>query len=87
MLDIGWKSFGNRWPCLEVVKNVSTPSVIFGSCCEIFGDLRKLLEIFDDLWKPSVSLRKFMFCKDEKSHAFYCKKVGRYVISPERSDY
>ena len=49
MLDIGWKSFGNRWPCLEVVKNVSTPSVIFGSCCEIFGDLRKLSEIFDDL--------------------------------------
>ena len=52
-LEIGWKSFGNRWPCFEVVENLSTPSVIFGSCREIFGNLWKssgnlwkLLEIF-----------------------------------------
>ena len=63
MLEIG-----NRWPCFEVVENLSTPSVIFGIRQEIFGNLRK----------PSVSLWKFRFCEDEKSHAFYWKKVGRY---------
>lgn len=41
MLEIEWKSFGNRWPCFEV-ENLSTPSVIFGSHREIFGNLRKL---------------------------------------------
>ena len=28
-------------------------AVIFGSCCEIFGNLQKWLEIFGDLWKSS----------------------------------
>ena len=76
MLKIGWKSFGNRWPCFEVIKNLSTPLVIFGSQWEIFSNLRKFsenlwgsLEIFDNLWKLSVNLRKFRFCGDEKSHA------------------
>ena len=86
MLKIGWKSFGNRWPCFEVIENLSTPSVIFGSQREIFSNLRKLsenlwgsLEIFRNLWKQSVNLRKFRFCGDEKSHAFYWKKVCRYT--------
>ena len=47
MLEIGWISFGNRCqPCFEVIKNLSTPSVIVGSCWKIFGDLRKSFEIF-----------------------------------------
>ena len=71
MLEIGLKSFGNHWPCLEVVENLSTPSVIFGSGREIFGDLRESSEIFANLRKPSVNLMKFRFCGDEKSHAFY----------------
>ena len=60
ILQIGWKSLGNRWPCFEVVKNLSTPSVIFGSQREIFGNLQKLSEnlqrsseIFGDFWKSS----------------------------------
>ena len=60
MLEIG-----NRWSCFEVVENLSTPSVIFGIRQEIFSNLRK----------PSVSLWKFRFCEDEKSHAFYWKKL------------
>ena len=78
MLENGWKSFGNRWPCFEVVQNLSTSSVIFGSHWEIFGNLRKWSEMFRELRKPSVNLRKFRFCGDEKSHEFYWKKVGRY---------
>ena len=46
MLEIGWKSFGNRcWPCFKVVENLSTPSVIFGSHREIFGSRWKPLAI------------------------------------------
>ena len=71
MLEIAWKSFGNRCtPCFEVVKNLPRPSVIIGSCRETFGDLRKML----------VNLREFRFCGDKKSQAFYWKKVGRYNI-------
>lgn len=89
MLEIGWKSFRNCWPCFKVVKNLSTPSVFFRSCCKIFGNLwksseifgscRKSSEIFRNLWKPSVNRRKFRFCGDEKYRAFYYKKVGRYI--------
>ena len=68
MLEIGLKSFGNHWPWLEVVENLSTPSVIFGSQWEFFGNLRKLSEnlrrssdIFGDFQKSSeifANLRK-----------------------------
>ena len=71
MLEICWKSFGNRWPYFEVVQNLSTPSALFGSrrkSSAIFGSIPKNL---DNLWKPSVNLWKFRFCEDEKSHAFY----------------
>ena len=39
MLKIGRKSFGNRWPCFELVENLSTPSVIFGSQREVLGNI------------------------------------------------
>ena len=70
MLEIGWKlvGYGSRWPCLEAVENLSTPSVIFGSQREFFGNLRKLSEnlgrsseIFGDLRESSeifANLRK-----------------------------
>ena len=77
---------GNPWkivgPVLEVVKNLSTPSVIFGSCqeifgkyylwklSEIFGNNRNSSEIFSNLWKLSVNLWKFSFSGDGKSRAF-----------------
>ena len=85
MLEIGWKSFRNRWPCyvfkllkiilhlqlsLEVVKNLRQSSEVVGRSSEVVGNLRK----------PSVNLRKFRFCADERSQAFYRKKVGRYSI-------
>ena len=41
MLKIGWKYFENRWPCFEVVENLSAPLGIVRSCWEIFGNLRK----------------------------------------------
>ena len=46
---------------------------------EIFGDLRfESSEIsFGNLRKPSVNLRKFRFCGDLKSHAYY----DHYFIS------
>ena len=47
---------------------------------ETFGDLRKSFEIFGNLRKPSVNRRKFRFSGDENSHAFYWKKVARYII-------
>ena len=60
MLETGWKSFGNCWPCFEVIKNLSTPSDIFGSQREIFSNLQKLSEnlrrsseIFGDFRKSS----------------------------------
>ena len=56
MLAIGWKSFGNHWPCFEDVKTLSTPSVIFGSQQEIFGNLPKLLE---NLWTSSEIFGNF----------------------------
>ena len=81
-------SFGNCWPCFEVIANLSTFLVIFRSCHNIFSNLWKLSEIFDDLRKsskifrnlrkPLVNLRKFRFWGDEKSHAFYWTKVGKY---------
>ena len=64
-----------------MVENLSTPLVIFGSRQEIFGNLRKSSKIFGNLRKPSLNLRKFRFCGDEKSHAFTEKKVGRYTIA------
>ena len=70
MLEIGWKSFGNHCRLgFKVVKNLSTPYL--QKLLETFSNLRKSSEIFDNLWKPSVNLRKFRFCGDEKSHAFY----------------
>ena len=79
MLEIGWKFFGNLcWPYFEVIKNISTSLVIVRSLPKIFGSRWKpsaifgsLLEIFDNLQKPSVNLKKFSFYGDEKSHAFY----------------
>ena len=86
MLEISWKSFGNHCrPCFEVIENLFTPSVIVRKSwksLETFGDLGKSFKIFGNLWKPSVNLRKFRFCGDEKSHAFYWKKVGRYMFLP-----
>ena len=38
-------------PCFEIVLNLSTPSVIFGSHWEFFGNLWKSSEIFSDLQK------------------------------------
>lgn len=86
MLEIGWKSFGNCCPCVEVIKNLSTPSVIFGSRREIFDNLRKSSETFGDLWKssknfgnlrkPSVYLRKSRVYGDEKSRTFTEKKLA-----------
>ena len=80
MLEIG-----KHWPCFEVVENLSTPSVIFGRRREIFGNLWKSSEIFSNLLKssenfgnlpkPSANLWKFRFCEDQKSHAFYWKKL------------
>ena len=88
MLEIGWKSFENRWPCFEVVKNLSTSWVNFGRRQKIFdnlrksskilGDLRNSFEIFGNNRKLLVNLQKFRFCLDKKSHTFYRKKVGRY---------
>ena len=58
MLEISWKSFGNHcWPCFEVVKNLSTPLVIFGSRREIFGSCWKPLAIFRTLPKSSAIFR------------------------------
>ena len=37
-------------------------------------NLRRPLKVFRHLRKPSVNLRKFRFCGDEKFHAFYWKK-------------
>ena len=79
MLEIDWKSLGNCCPpCFEVIENLSTPLVIVGSCLKIIGSrwkpskaLRRSFEIFGNLRKPSLNLRKFRFCRDEKSHAFY----------------
>ena len=78
MLEIGWKLFGN---CFEIIENLSIPLFIFGRRREIFGNLQKLSEIFGDLrksfenfgnlLKALVNLRKFRFCEDEKSRAFY----------------
>ena len=84
MLEIGWKSFVNRCrPYFEVVKNLSTPSVIVRSRQEIFGShWKSSSEIFRNLWKLPANLQKFRICGDEKSHAFYWKKVGRYMFLP-----
>ena len=80
MLEIGWKSFGNRWPVLKSLKfslplrlslkslkNLRQSSEVVGQSSEVIRSLRK----------PLVNLRKFRFCADEKSRAFYWKKVGR----------
>ena len=94
MLKIGWKSFGNRWPCFEVVENLSAPLGTVRSCQEIFGNLRKLSgissgilesrrkfsEVLQNLRKLFVTLRKFRFYGDEKSHILL-KKVGTYIFS------
>ena len=87
MLEIGWKSFGNRWPCFEVVEKLSTPSVIFGSHREIFGslrkssetfsDLRKSSENFDNLRKPSVNLRN-SGSVETKTLTHFTETIGRY---------
>ena len=76
MLEIGWKSFGNRLPCLEVVETLSTPLVIFRSQWEFFRKSLKIigksLEVVGNLPRFSeIYLLKFRFCGDEKSHAFY----------------
>ena len=73
-------------PVLKSSKSLYT----FGYLRKSSGNLRKSLEtisdlwnsteIFGNLWKPLVNLRKFTYCEDEKSHAFYGKKVGRYSI-------
>ena len=82
MLEIGWKSFGNRTPCFEVVENYSTTWVIFGSRREsseilggrreIFGNLQKLPKIFGD-FQRSKNIYGFLTLKQveiiEKSDA------------------
>ena len=89
MLEIGWKSLGNRWRTWfwNHQKSFYTFSYLRKSLrnlpksSEIFGDLRKSFKNFGNLQKASVNLRKFRFCGDEirVSHAFYWKKVGRYM--------
>ena len=44
MLEIGWKSFGSRWPCSEVQLRLTSGVIgkslaIFRSCWEIFANL------------------------------------------------
>ena len=72
MLEIGWKSSGNRKPCFEVVENYSTTSVIFrsrressvifGGRREIFGNLQKLPKIFGD-FQRSKNIYGFLTLK------------------------
>ena len=82
MLEIGWKSFGNHWPCFEVVENLSTPSVTFASCGEIFGNFQKSLKIFGNLRKPLLNLRKFKFSVEMKNLMHFTKKkVCRYILT------
>ena len=58
MLEIGWKSFGNRCrPCFEVIENLSIPSVIFRSHREMFGSHWKPSAIFGSLPKSSAIFR------------------------------
>ena len=74
ILKIGWKSFGNRWPCFEVSVFFGSRRKIFGNLwksSKMFSDLRKSSENFGNLRNKSVNLRKIRFCRDEKSHAFY----------------
>ena len=63
MPEIGWKSFGNRWPHFEVIENLSAPSVIFRSHCEILGNLGsrwKSSAIFRSLRQSSEAIGKFL---------------------------
>ena len=36
-------------------------AVIFGSCCEIFGNCQKWLEVFRNLWQSSEAVGKIIF--------------------------
>ena len=78
MLEIGWKSFGNRWPVLKSSKSFYT----FGYLRKSSGNLRHFSEKFRNLRKSSENLWKFRFCGDEKSHAL--KKSWRvYQTNPD----
>ena len=63
MLEIGWKSFGNRWPCFKVVKNLSTSSVNFGRR-RIFDNLRKSSKIFGN--SGSVEMKNLPHFTEKK---------------------
>ena len=78
--------------CFEVVENLSTPWVVFGSCLEIFSNLQKSSEIFGDLEKSFenfgnlqkvlINLRKFKFCGDENLTHFTEKKLAGITMRP-----
>ena len=68
----GRKTVGES--CFEVLANLSTPSVIFGSRREIFRNLRKLSEIFGQR-RQIFGIPSFRLRGDVKSHAFYFKKL------------
>ena len=80
MLKIGWKSFGNHWPCFEVNENLSMPLVIWRSS-EVVRNLWKFFKTVGNLWKPSVNLQKFPFCEDENLTHFTEKKLAGIEFS------
>ena len=68
MLEIGWKSFANRCrPCFEVVKYISTPSVIVRSHREIF---RRCWNFWK--FKVALNLLRIIFLNFAKSCILSC---------------
>ena len=61
-LEIGWKSFGNHCqPCFEVVKNLSTPSLIFASHPEIFGNSDSVTKNLTHFTEKSWQVYYYMY--------------------------
>ena len=71
MLEIGWKSFGNRWRAL------------FWSRWKSFYTFGYLQKSSVNLRQSSESVGKFseiQVLRRRKSYAFYWKEVGRYSV-------
>ena len=84
MLEIGWKSFGNRqrdlfWSRRKSFYTFGYPQKLSESLrksSEIFGNLRKSFENFNNLPKPSVKLRKFSSVGTKNLTHFTEKKLA-----------
>ena len=72
--------FHNRKPPLPFGNPKSRPWYKYGHLQRSSEAFWKLLQFSEAIGNY---LRKFRFCGDKKSHAFYWKKVGRYITGSD----